>query len=54
MLLLDFIYLNEALPVNAQVPPLKPLYLTSSGEGKQLTVTVEHPTGHVNQLKEIN
>ena len=34
MLLLDFIYLNEALPVNAQVPPLKPLYLTSSGERK--------------------
>ena len=31
-----------------EISPLsKPLYLTSNGEGKQLTL--EHPTGHKNQ-----
>ena len=32
---------------NFKSPTPKPLYLTNHGEGKQLTV--EHPTGHLNQ-----
>ena len=32
---------------NANAPNPKPLYLTNNGEGKQLTV--EHPTGQLNQ-----
>ena len=35
---------------NANIPPPKPLHLTSNGEGKQLTV--EKPTGQLDQ--EIN
>jgi hypothetical protein len=31
----------------ANIPTPKPLYLTHNGEGKQLTV--EHPTGQINQ-----
>jgi hypothetical protein len=37
---------------NAGVPPPKPLYLTSSGEGKQLTIEPHDTSGKL--LQEVN